>query len=407
MASTMRLLGLSALTLSSLVYSQQVGKKPEVHPKLTTQTCSKKDGCTTHETSVVLDALAHPIKNIHTGKSCLTSDGSLKKKICSTAESCAANCALEGVDYADHGVYTQGDRMAMRMYLREDGKLESVSPRVYLLDENKEEYSMLKLLGQEVSFDTDVSNLPCATGGRSELNPAGATYGTGYCDAQCFNTSAFINGVANVDTLGACCNEMDLWGANAVATQYAPHTCNKPGLYPCKGAECGEDGVCDKPGCGFNPYQLGRPNYYGYDNKVDTTKPFTVVTQFHTDDGTTVGTLDEIRRMYVQDGEVIHNAVVKFHKSTIDSLTPAFCKSQASEFQKRGGLPTMGEPLGRGMVMAFSVWADEGGFMNWLDAGDAGPCGPKEGNPDRIKKENPGTSVVFSNIKWGDIGSTY
>ena len=165
MASTMRLLGLSALTLSSLVYSQQIGKKPEVHPKLTTQTCSKKDGCTTHETSVVLDALAHPIKNIHTGKSCLTSDGSLKKKICSTAESCAANCALEGVDYADHGVYTQGDRMTMRMYLREDGKLESVSPRVYLLDENKEEYSMLKLLGQEVSFDTDVSNLPCGMNG--------------------------------------------------------------------------------------------------------------------------------------------------------------------------------------------------------------------------------------------------
>ena len=37
----------------------------------------------------------------------------------------------------------------------------------------------------------------------------------------------------------------------------------------------------------------------------------------------------------------------------------------------------------------------------------AGPCGPKEGMPSRILKEDPGTHVVFSNIKWGDIGSTY
>ncbi len=73
------------------------------------------------------------------------------------------------------------------------------------------------------TFDVDVSDLPCGMngalylsamemdGGRSKLNPAGATYGTGYCDAQCFNTSAFINGVANVNELGACCNEMDIW----------------------------------------------------------------------------------------------------------------------------------------------------------------------------------------------------
>jgi cellulase len=31
------------------------------------------------------------------------------------------------------------------------------------------------------------------TGARSKLNPGGAYYGTGYCDAQCFVTP-FING---------------------------------------------------------------------------------------------------------------------------------------------------------------------------------------------------------------------
>lgn len=140
---------------------------------------------------------------------------------------------------------------------------------------------------------------------------------------------------------------------------------------------------------------------------MNTRKPFTVVTQFHTDDGTTTGTLDEIRRLYVQDGQVIHNAVVKYHGSSIDSITDAYCEKDSSSFQKRGGLPNMGEALGRGMVLVFSIWNDAGAYMNWLDAGTAGPCNMKEGNPDLIIKRDPSTAVTFANIKWGDIGSTY
>lgn len=59
------------------------------------------------------------------------------------------------------------------------------------------------------------------------------------------------------------------------------------------------------------------------------------------------------------------------------------------------------------MVLAMSVWNDAGGYMNWLDAGKAGPCAPKEGMPSRILAEDPGTKVTFSNIKWGDLGTTY
>ena len=105
----------TALGLLPLVFAQQIGRVPEVHPKLTTQTCSKHGGCITHQTSVVLDALTHPIKNIHTGKSCLTSSGGLKKPVCSTAKSCGEHCALEGVNYADHGVDTNGDSMTLHM----------------------------------------------------------------------------------------------------------------------------------------------------------------------------------------------------------------------------------------------------------------------------------------------------
>ena len=45
--------------------------------------------------------------------------------------------------------------------------------------------------------------------------------------------------------------------------------------------------------------------------------------------------------------------------------------------------------------------------MNWLDSGANGPCNATEGDPALIEQNAPGTHVVFSNIKWGDIGSTF
>lgn len=45
--------------------------------------------------------------------------------------------------------------------------------------------------------------------------------------------------------------------------------------------------------------------------------------------------------------------------------------------------------------------------MNWLDSGNSGPCNKTEGDPALIVKQNPGTSVTFSDIRWGEIGSTY
>lgn len=421
-AAMIRLLALTSLAcLPLLVTPQQIGRTPEIHPRLTTQTCTKRGGCVTHETSVVLDALTHSIDDIHTGQSCETSSGGLNTTICPTAETCAKNCALEGINnYAEHGVYTDGDSITLRQYLGSGSNITTVSPRLYLLDESGKDYDLVKLLNQEISFTVNVSNLPCgmngalymasmdATGGRSKLNPAGATYGTGYCDAQC-GVDTFINGVANVNSLGSCCTEMDLWEANAEATQLTPHPCNVTGLYECSGGLCGSDGVCDKDGCGFNPYGEGAHSFYGPSSKdtVDTTKIFTVVTQFLTDDNTSHGTLNQIRRLYVQDGKVIQNAAVQFDNQTIDSLTPSYCAADDAEYDKLGGMAQMGKALEEGMTLIFSIWNTASGFMSWLDSGNAGPCNSTQGNPILIEEQDPGTSVTFSNIKWGEIGSTY
>ncbi|KAF7587930.1 hypothetical protein BBP40_006525 [Aspergillus hancockii] len=406
------------LALLPLISAQQVGTTEEVHPKLTTYKCTSQGGCTKQATSVVLDAATHPIHKKGTETSCTNSNG-LDTTICPDKQTCADNCVLEGItNYTSYGVETTDDTLTLRQYMPNGSGVKSVSPRVYLLAEDGDNYSMLKLLNQEFTFDVDASTLVCgmngalylsemaASGGKSTLNPAGAHYGTGYCDAQCYATS-WINGEGNTERVGSCCQEMDIWEANARATGFTPHPCNTTGLYECSGSECESAGVCDKAGCGFNPYALGEHDYYGYGLKVNTNQTFTVVTQFLTTDKTSSGQLNEIRRLYIQNGTVIQNAAVTVGGKSVDSITGDYCSDSGSAFNRLGGLEEMGRALGRGMVLAMSVWNDAGGFMHWLDSGNAGPCSDTEGNPALIEKLHPETHVKFSNIRWGDIGSTY
>lgn len=201
----------------------------------------------------------------------------------------------------------------------------------------------------------------------------------------------------NVGAKGVCCNELDIWEANRAATQVAPHVCSKDGVFGCTGDECTKAGLCDKNGCGKNPYTTDK-NYYKAKGKVDTSKPFTVVTSFPA----TNGTLQSVVRKYVQNGKVIEDV-----KQNIP-MDDAYCTaSGASDFMRLGGMKGMGGAMSRGMVLAMSIWWDEGGFMNWLDSGNAGPCNATEGDPKIIQQVEKAPSVVFSQIKWGEIGSTY
>jgi cellulose 1,4-beta-cellobiosidase len=102
---------------------------------------------------------------------------------------------------------------------------------------------------------------------------------------------------------------MDIFEANNMAYSYTPHVCTNEGPLRCNGTECGDindddpssryNGVCDKDGCDFAPYRLGNTDFYGVgsDFTIDTSKKFTVVTQFITDDGTDDGDLIEIKRL--------------------------------------------------------------------------------------------------------------
>ncbi|KAF2846584.1 glycoside hydrolase family 7 protein [Plenodomus tracheiphilus IPT5] len=397
--------------LVGLTLAQTPGHTKENHPPLLTYKCTKAGGCKPLNTAVVLDSSMHSIhQKKNASSSCGNGGTGVDPAVCPDEKTCAANCIIEGIkDYGAYGVKTQGENLQLDM-LKADGS--SASPRIYLLAEDGKNYEMLKLTGKEFSFDVDVSKLPCgmngalylsemeADGGRQALNPAGAAYGTGYCDAQCFVTP-WINGLGNVKGKGVCCNEMDIWEANSRATQIAPHTCDTPSLFACTGDECKANGKCDKNGCGDNPYRhRNSKDFYGPGLKVDTTKPFTVVTQFPADKN---GVLQAIVRKYVQNGVVIENAAKNI------TMDQEYCSAQggAESYNRLGGHKGMGEALARGMVLAMSVWWDVGGGMNWLDAEGAGPCSTTEGFPDEIRKVVKAPVVKFSKIKWGEIESTY
>jgi len=409
-------IGLTALL--GVVSAQKPGPSKEVHPKLITQRCTKAGGCKDATNYLVLDALSHPVfQASNPSKNCGDWGNKPDATACPNKEACAENCIMDGIaDYSEYGVTTSGKDLRMQQV--KDSRV--VTPRVYLLDDTEQAYDFPDLTGKEFTFDVDTTKLPCgmnsalylsemeADGAKSKLNPGGAFYGTGYCDAQCFVTP-FINGIGNIDGKGACCNEMDIWEANSRSAHIAPHTCNKTGVYLCEGVECQKEGVCDKSGCGWNPYRVNITDYYGRGSqfKVDTTRKFTVITQFPAINGT----LQTIKRMYIQDGKLIDAHTVDSRAPglpQVNSMTTEFCQATgAKEYLRLGGNAGMGDAITRGMTLVFSIWWDEGGAMNWLDSGAAGPCNATEGSPSNIVKVEPQPEVTFSNVRWGEIDSTY
>ena len=142
---------------------------------------------------------------------------------------------------------------------------------------------------------------------------------------------------------------MDIWEANNDAAAFTPHPCSVDGQTQCSGTDCGDDderyaGVCDKDGCDFNSFRMGDTTFYGAGMTVDTTKPFTVVTQFLTNDNTTTGTLSEIRRLYVQNGKLIANSKTNIPgMAAHDSITSTYCDEQKAAFKDERSFQNKGE----------------------------------------------------------------
>jgi cellulose 1,4-beta-cellobiosidase len=449
----------AVLVLSSLLVAtraQQAGTNTaETHPALEVSVCTAS-GCTTSAQSIVIDANWRWVHDVTGYTNCYTGN-TWNATICPDGVTCAANCALDGADYSStYGITTTGN--ALKLDFVTKSTQSNIGSRTYLMAAGSTtEYQLLTLLGQEFTFDVDVSNLPCGLNGalyfsamdadggvgRFSTNKAGAKYGTGYCDAQCPQDIKFINGVANsvnwtadsndanagLGEYGSCCTEMDVWEANSISAAYTPHPCSVTEQTRCSGTDCGigarYSSLCDADGCDFNSYRMGDTSFYGPSMTVDTSKVFTVVTQFITDDGTTSGTLSAINRFYVQDGTVIPNSQSTITGVTGNSITDSFCAAQktafgdTNEFASKGGLATVSAALKKGMVLVMSIWDDHTADMLWLDAPypptksasaagvTRGTCSADSGVPATVEAASGSASVTYSNIKWGPLNSTF
>ncbi|KAL1841189.1 hypothetical protein VTK73DRAFT_3569 [Phialemonium thermophilum] len=452
-----------AATLSALVVAaagfargQGVGtQQTETHPKLTFQKCSAAGSCTTQNGEVVIDANWRWVHDKNGYTNCYTGN-EWNTTICADAASCASNCVVDGADYqGTYGASTSGNALTLK-FVTKGSYATNIGSRMYLMA-SPTKYAMFTLLGHEFAFDVDLSKLPCGLngavyfvsmdedGGTSKYpsNKAGAKYGTGYCDSQCPRDLKFIDGKANsaswqpssndqnagVGGMGSCCAEMDIWEANSVSAAYTPHPCQNYQQHSCSGDDCGGTysatrfaGDCDPDGCDWNAYRMGVHDFYGNGKTVDTGKKFSIVTQFKGSGST----LTEIKQFYVQDGRKIENPNATWPGlEPFNSITPDFCKAQKQvfgdpdRFNDMGGFTNMAKALANPMVLVLSLWDDHYSNMLWLDSTyptDADPSAPGKGRgtcdtssgvPSDVESKNGDATVIYSNIKFGPLDSTY
>lgn len=447
----------SAIILGSLLATataQQIGTyNAETHPSLSWSTCTAGGSCTTNAGAITLDANWRWVHSTNSSTNCYTGN-TWNTAICDTDATCAQDCALDGADYSGtYGITTSGNSVKLGFVTGSN-----VGSRTYLMADNTH-YQMFNLLNQEFTFTVDASKLPCglngalyfvsmdADGGVSKYpnNKAGAQYGVGYCDSQCPRDLKFISGQANIEGWtpssnnantgvgghGSCCAELDIWEANSISEALTPHPCDTYSQTVCNGDSCGGTystdryaGTCDPDGCDYNPYRVGNTKFYGPGMTIDSTKPVTVVTQFITSDGTSTGSLSEIRRYYVQNGNVYAQPSSQVSGITGNVINSAYCTAENSvfggsgSFAKHGGLAGMGTAMQHGMVLVMSLWDDYDVNMLWLDStyptnatgtpGAArGTCATTSGDPKTVESQSGSAYVIYSDIRVGPINSTF
>lgn len=196
-----------ALAAIAGVRAQQVGTyQAETHPSLSWQKCTAGGSCSTVSGSIVLDSNWRWVHKTGDYTNCYTGN-KWDTSICTSNAVCASSCALEGADYSGtYGITTSGNALTLK-FIQSNSNGKNIGSRVYLLASDSQ-YQSFNPLGGEITFDVDVSKLPCGLNGavyfssmdmdggvaRFPNNKAGAKYGTGYCDSQCPRDLKFING---------------------------------------------------------------------------------------------------------------------------------------------------------------------------------------------------------------------
>jgi len=304
------------------------------------------------------------------------------------------SCFLQGVDHFSYqqtyGVYVgTGTKSEILLRYASLGKYASepnYGSRVFVTDPAAGRYGMFNLLGKEIAFTIDISNVPAgmnaavylvsmdATGNLGaryadgKENGAGWKRGLGYCDAQCPRDMKFVQGVGwqSNRSVMSCCPEMDLFEGNRMSVAITAHPCSTVSASTCDtsapGAKC--ENPCDTDGADANLFRRYGPDKAFFE-LADPKKPVRVRTRFRLNDE---GNLSEIVQIYEQD---MFGQPEEIFRTSITDDSVAEQKRlfrEVNHFAALGGLAQMGHALQRGMVLVLAIWADESSNMNWLDS---------------------------------------
>jgi cellulose 1,4-beta-cellobiosidase len=164
--------------------------------------------------------------------------------------------------------------------------------------------------------------------------------------------------------------------------------------------------------------------FYGPNKTIDTQHKFTVVTQFHTSNGTDLGELVEIRQFFVQHGVLIPQQGLRLPgQDFFDSINKSFCESvttrSENEFQNRGGMEAISRAMDQGLVLVMGIWTGEVtntlGSIQKVPATrraslrtiNEGICPRETRTQPFVQKHYPHASVKFSNLRIEPINSSW
>lgn len=188
MVSSSALRAITAFLAASTATAQVIGtQQSETHPKMAWKRCTGKGGssCTNVNGEVVIDSNWRWL-HVKDGFTNCYDGNKWDSKSCPDSKTCSQNCAIEGADYSKtYGITAGSDSLTLK-FITKGEFATNIGSRLYLM-KDASNYEMFKLVGNEFTFDVDMSKLPCGLNGalyfvsmpQKGFGTPGAKYGTG------------------------------------------------------------------------------------------------------------------------------------------------------------------------------------------------------------------------------------
>merc|ERR1712224_1100483 len=121
-------------------------------------------------------------------------------------------------------------------------------------------------------------------------------------------------------------------------------------------------------------------------------------------------------------GKTIEHPMYTVNGNTYNDISDDYCNDwvattkDGTNFEEKGGMGAVEKAIDAGVVLVMSLWDDHYANMLWLDStypvGSTDPgtlrgyCSADSGKPADVESKQAKSHVIFSDIKFGPIGST-